>query len=105
MKKDRCHRTFRGPTLGLGAYDKWMTVNTWLVVVGGWWWLRPILVFSLSLDQAEQKYSLLTRNILDKLHCSTTTELMINVMILMILPPPRMMMMILAMYPRQRTDN
>ena len=21
---------------------------------GGWWWLRPILVFSLSLDQAEQ---------------------------------------------------
>ena len=24
------------------------------VVVGGWW-LRPILVFSLSLDQAEQK--------------------------------------------------
>ena len=24
----------------------------WLV--GGWWWLRPILVFSFSLDQAEQ---------------------------------------------------
>ena len=22
---------------------------------GGWWWFRPILVFSLSLDQAEQK--------------------------------------------------
>ena len=27
-----------------------------VVVGGGWWWLwlRPILVFSLSLDQAEQ---------------------------------------------------
>ena len=24
------------------------------VVVGGWWWLRPILVVCLSLDQAEQ---------------------------------------------------
>ena len=24
------------------------------VVVGGWWWLSPILVFSLSQDQAEQ---------------------------------------------------
>ena len=24
-------------------------------MVGGSWWLRPILVFSLSLDQAEQK--------------------------------------------------
>ena len=25
--------------------------------MGGWWWLRSILVFSLSLDQAEQYYS------------------------------------------------
>ena len=25
------------------------------MVGGGWWWLRPILGFSLSLDQAEQK--------------------------------------------------
>ena len=29
--------------------------RTVLKVCGGWWWLRPILVFSLSLDQAEQK--------------------------------------------------
>ena len=29
----------------------------WGGEVGGgrWWWLRPILVFSLSVDQAEQK--------------------------------------------------
>ena len=30
------------------------TVKKSLWWVGGGWWLRPILVFSLSLDQAEQ---------------------------------------------------
>ena len=29
--------------------------RTVLKVHGGGWWLRPILVFSLSLDQAEQQ--------------------------------------------------
>ena len=35
--------------------------KTVLKVCGGWWWFRPILVFSLSLDQAEQKNKAVTK--------------------------------------------
>ena len=41
-------------SLNIKSYPPTMPRTVLKVCGGGWWWLRPILVFSLSLDQAEQ---------------------------------------------------